>query len=162
MKNRIRFAITLAGAVLCALPNAAMAQGGPGDSQGGQAAAIEGTWIETISTPQGVKVLTGLQSFTAGGVVVASGTNAPGASNGSWTRVDNKTYVASFSFFAFSPAGNALAMVRVNMTLTVSDDGNSINGPATVLQCDTSGNNCGNPTPLIISGIRLIAQGASN
>jgi len=46
MKSRVRFAITLAGAVLCVLPNLATAQSGPGDSQGGQAAAIEGTQSE--------------------------------------------------------------------------------------------------------------------
>ena len=170
MKKRIRFAITLAGAVLCALPNFAMAQSDPGNSQGGQAAAIEGTWIETISS-QGVTLFTGLQSFTADGSLVSAGSYAPGSSFGSWTRVDNKTYVASFYFynfscFAISPsvcvsAGSATGTTRVNVTLTVSDDGNSLNGPATVFTCDLNVENCVvSPPPVTIKGKRLITHGA--
>src|SRR5215472_320486 len=117
MKNRIRFAITLAGAVFCALPDLAMAQSGPGDSQGGQAAAIEGTWIATVHIAPGVS-FTALASFTAGGVTLATGTSdrqlpfapAPTAPisplNGSWTRVANNTYIASLNFFTFDINGN--------------------------------------------------------
>ena len=164
MKNRIRFAITLASAVLCALPNLAMAQSGSSNSQGeDQGAAIEGTWITTVHVAPGVS-FTALTSFTAGGVILATGTfdrkppfaPAPTALisplYGTWTRVDNKTYHASLNFFTFDILGNAVNMIRNNQTYTVSNDGNggysgdgglassaSFSGPAT-LTVDGGGN----------------------
>jgi hypothetical protein len=172
MKSRIRFATTLAGAVLCALPNLAMAQSGPGDSQGGQAAAIEGTWIVTVQVAPGVS-FTALQSFTAGGVTLATGTNdrmppfaqAPTAPisplYGSWMPVDNNTYVATLNFFTFDILGNALHMIKNNQTYRVSDDGNSFNATSTGFTCDINGDSCGGPMHIItIKGTRLIAQGS--
>ena len=173
MKNRIRFAITLAGVVFCALPNLAMAQSGPGDSQGGQAAAIEGTWIVTVQVAPGVS-FTALTSFTAGGVILATGTSdrmppfaqAPTAPisplYGSWMRVDNKTYVATLNFFTFDILGNALHMIKNNQTYRVSDDGNSFNATSTGFTCDINGDSCGGPMHITIKGTRLIAQGGSN
>ena len=99
MRNPIRFAITLAGAVLCALPNLAIAQSGPGGSQGGQAAAIEGTWIVSIHRTVTGVTFSALQSFTAGGVTVATGSGdripPPPISPlyGSWKRVDGNNYI---------------------------------------------------------------------
>jgi hypothetical protein len=172
MKNRICFAITLAGAVWCALPNVAMAQSGPGDSQGGQAAAIEGTWITTVHIAPGVS-FTALTSFTAGGVILATGTNdrqppfapAPTAPisplYGSWMRVANKTYVASLNFFTFDINGNAVHMIRNNQTYTVSDDGNSFTATATGITLDPNGGpctvSCAPPSHYTITGTRLIA-----
>jgi hypothetical protein len=176
MKTRIRIAITLAAAVFCAWPNLAMAQAGPGDSQGGQAAAIEGTWIATVHIAPGVS-FTALTSFTAGGVILATGTSdrqppfapAPTAPisplYGSWTRAANKTYVASLNFFTFDINGNAVHMIQNNATYTVSDDGYSFTAIATGLTLDPNGGpctvSCAPPTHYTITGTRLIAQGAA-
>jgi len=164
MRNRIRIAITFAGAVLCALPNAAMAQPGPGDSQGGQAAAIEGTWILNIHRVVTGITFTALQSFTAGGVTLATGTMdrtpPPPISTlyGSWRRVDENSYVATICFFVFDSAGNALAMIKTPEALQVVDE-NNLTGTGTGFACDINGNNCVNiNSPITITGKRLIAQ----
>ena len=171
MKNRIRFAITLAGAVLCALPNVAMAQSSPGDSQGGQAAAIEGTWIFSIHRVVTGINFTALQSFTAGGVTLATGTidrMPPPISPlyGSWRRTDNNTYVATINLFVFDPTtGNALAMGINNETIRLTDD-NSLIGTGTAFSCNPNGdpNTCAivPQHSITFTGKRVIAQGSSN
>ena len=172
MKSRTRFAITLAGAVLCALPNAAMAQSSPGDSQGGRAAAIEGTWIVTISS-QGVTLFTALQSFTAGGVTLATGTGdrlppfgmptAPiSPLYGSWSLRDDNTYVATICFFTFNPAGVATGMFKTNETYRLTG-ANTLVGVGVGFSCAPDGSGCGaGQPPIAITGTRVIAQGASN
>ena len=164
MRNRMRFAITLASAVFCALPNVAMAQSSPGDSQGGQAAAIEGTWILNIHRVVTGITFTALQSFTAGGVTLATGTMdrtpPPPISTlyGSWRRVDENSYVATICFFVFDSAGNALAMIKTPEALQVVDE-NNLTGTGTGFACDINGNNCVNiNSPITITGKRLIAQ----
>src|SRR5260370_34470522 len=96
--SRLKAAIACASALL-ALGPVAIAQSGPGDSQGGQAASIEGTWILSIHrVAQGI-TFSALQSFTAGGVTVATGTidrtPPPPISPlyGSWRRAGDNTYV---------------------------------------------------------------------
>ncbi len=164
MSNRLRIATTVAGAVLCTLPELAIAQPGPGDSQGGQAAAIEGTWIVNIHRVVTGITFTALQSFTAGGATLATGsmdrTPPPPISPlfGSWTRVGQNTYVATICFFVFDSAGNALAMIKTPEALHMVDD-NNLTGTGTGFACDINGNNCVNiNSPITITGKRLIAQ----
>jgi hypothetical protein len=166
MKNRICFAITLAGAILCALPNLAMAQSGSGDSQGGLTAPIEGTWILNIHrVTQGI-TFTALQSFSAGGVTVATGTidrtPPPPISPlyGSWRRLPDNSFAVTICFFIFDTAGNAQGMIKNNETFRLTDDNNVV-GTGDGLACDINGNNCVNiDSPITIAGKRLIAQGA--
>jgi hypothetical protein len=164
MKKAVRIAITLAGAVLCTLPDAAMAQPGPGDSQGGQAAAIEGTWIVTIHRVVTGITFSALQSFAAGGVTVATGTGdrmpPPPISPlyGSWTRVNQNNYIATICFFVFDSAGKALAMIKTPEALHLADD-NTLTGTGTGFACDLNGDNCVNiDSPITVTGRRLIAQ----
>jgi hypothetical protein len=171
MKNRIRFAITLAGVVMCALPNLAMAQSGLGDPT-----AIEGTWIMTI-TPMGAPAgFTALVWFSAGGTTGATGTDdrlPPFALVptepistliGSWTRTDNNTYVSSINFFSFDPVlGTAVYMIQNNITYSLTDY-NHLKGHGNSVKCDISETpHCSLYNPSIkVTGTRLIAQGASN
>lgn len=174
MKNRIRFAITLAGAALCALPNLSMAQNGSGDSQGGQAPSIEGTWIFNVQVAPGV-AFTALQSFTAGGVAVATGSGdrtlfsmlSPGSLSplyGAWSGADS-TYTVTICAFTFDLTGKALQMFKTYETLRLMDNNNTLMGTGVGVLCDLNGmTGCaslGGP-PIVITGKRLIAQGASN
>jgi hypothetical protein len=175
MKNEMRFAINLAGAVLCALPNVAMAQSGAGDSQGGQAASIEGTWIckvQPIGAPQG---FIALGSFTAGGVALATGTSdrmppfapAPTAPisilMGSWKRLDNNTYVTTINFFIFDTLGNATNMFQNNVTYRLTDNNDApLVGTGVGSMCDPDGSNCKVSSSITLTCKRLIAQGAFN
>ena len=171
MKNqkgsRLKAAIACASALL-ALGPVAIAQSGPGDSQGGQAASIEGTWILSIHrVAQGI-TFSALQSFTAGGVTVATGTidrtPPPPISPlyGSWRRAGDNTYVASICFFVFDAAGNALVMFKTAEAFQMVDD-NNLTGSGTGFVCDINGDHCVNINSTItITGKRLIAQGPSN
>jgi hypothetical protein len=155
-------------ATLLAVGPLAVAQSGPGDSQGGQAASIEGTWILSIHrVPQGI-TFSALQSFTAGGVTVATGTidrtPPPPISPlyGSWRRAGDNTYVASICFFVFDAAGNALAMIKTPEAFQMVDD-NNLTGSGTGFVCDINGDHCVNINSTIaITGKRLIAQGPSD
>jgi hypothetical protein len=177
MRNRIRFAITLAGAVFCALPNLAMAQSGSGNSQGDdQGAAIKGTWIVTVDRVLENIKFSSLTSFTAGGVILGTGTidrtPPPPISPlyGSWSWVGGNTYVATLNFFIFDPTGNALLMFQNNETYRLTDD-NTLVGVGTActwtivdgIVQNAPGTKCA-PVPgsITITGKRLIAQGASN
>jgi hypothetical protein len=178
MKTRILFAITLAGAVMYVLPNVAVPQSGQGsNSQGDQGAAIEGTWIQTI-TPVGAPAgFTALVWFSAGGSTGATGTDdrlPPFAlvptqpispPIGSWRQVDN-TYVSSLNFFSFNDgshgtqAGTAAYMIQNNITYRLTDY-NSLVGMGNSFQCHIDGTNCSPYGSITITGTRLIAQGAS-
>jgi hypothetical protein len=172
MKNRIYFAITLAGAVLCALPNVAMAQSGDGNSQGDQGVAIEGTWIQKILPAGAPAPFIALVSFSAGGVTEATGTadrNSPWASPaapqsiliGSWRPSGSNTYVSTLPFFSFDAAGNALNMYKNYITYWLTDY-NTIEGVGNSVKCQPDGTACSPFGSIKISGTRLIAQGASN
>jgi hypothetical protein len=169
MKNPIRFSITLAGAVLCALPNLAMAQSGPLESQfAGLAAPIEGTWTLSIHRVATGIDFTALQSFTAGGVVVATGSldkqPLPGISPliGVWKTADGNSYFATLCFFVFDNTGKPLFMIKTNETFHLSDDDTIRSGNGTAFQCNVDGSGCMVQPQLAItfSGTRLTAQGA--
>jgi hypothetical protein len=171
MKNAIRFAITLAGAVLCALPNVAMAQSDSGNSQGDQGAAIEGTWIQNILPAGAPAPFVALVSLSAGGVTMATGTSdrmlpfAPHPTApispliGSWRQLDNNTYVSSLNFFSFDDQGNAVYMIQNNITYRLTDY-NHLVGMGNSFKCDIDGTHCKPYSSITITGKRLIAQGA--
>lgn len=134
------------------------------ENQARLAAPIEGTWILTIDrVSQGVG-FSALQSFTAGGVTLATGTvdrtPPPPISPlyGSWRRTGHNSYVAVICFFVFDPAGNAVAMIKTPETFQVVDKDN-LTGSGTALACDIHGDNCVDiNSPITITGKRLIAE----
>jgi hypothetical protein len=174
MKTRNLFAITLASAFFCALPNLAMAQSGPLESQfGGLAAPIEGTWFFTIQGAPG-GTFWSLQSFTAGGVTVATGTNdriafgtAPiSPLYGSWSSNDYVSYHVTILFFTFNSNGMPTGLFKTNESLRLKDE-NTLEGSGVGFSCSyemppTSNNCTALPGPPIkITGTRIIAQGAN-
>jgi hypothetical protein len=166
-------------ATLVALAPLAVAQFGTGDSQGDSTAPIEGTWILSIHRVVTGINFTALQSFTAGGVTLATGTldrtamppspplppytSAMSPLYGSWKQTDQNTYVATINFFVFDSAGTAQAMIKNNETIRFIGN-NSIFGSGTGFACDTNGDNCGivPAVSITFTGKRLIAQGSSN
>jgi hypothetical protein len=160
---RVVFACACA---LLALAPLAVAQSDPAGSRG-LAAPIEGTWILSIHRVNQGITFTALQSFTAGGVTLATGTidrtPPPPISPlyGSWTRVSDNSYAAAICFFAFDAAGNALVMIKTPETLQLVDD-NHLVGTGSGFACDLNGDHCVNiNSPITITGKRLLAQ-ASN
>src|SRR3954449_8850840 len=84
-----------------------------GEHEGsGLSAPIEGTWIMTIHRVNQGITFSALQSSTAGGVTLATGTvdrtPPPPISPlyGSWKRTGHNRYAAIICFFLFDDAGN--------------------------------------------------------
>ena len=76
--------------------------------------------------------------------------------------MDDNSYAATICFFAFDPAGNAVAMLKTNETFQLTDDNNLV-GSGTGFVCDIDGDNCVNAgLPITLTGKRVIAQGASD
>jgi hypothetical protein len=138
------------------------------ESDSGLSAPIEGTWILTINRVNEGISFSALQSFTAGGVTLATGTidrtPPPPISPlyGSWRRMDHDSYAVAICFFVFDPAGNAVAMIKTPETFQVVDNDN-LKGSGKGLLCDIHGDNCVDVnSPITITGKRLIAQSASD
>jgi hypothetical protein len=137
------------------------------DERTGLSAPIEGTWIFRIHrVTQGI-TFTAFQSFTAGGVTLATGTidrtPPPPISPlyGSWRRTGHNRYVATISFFAFDPAGNAVAMIKNNETFHIVDDSH-LSGIGEAFACDTNGENCVDvASPITITGERVVPEGVA-
>src|SRR5215467_5556955 len=100
---------------------------GVDEGQVSRTAPIEGTWIFTIDRVSQGFSFSALQSFTAGGVTLATGTvdrtPPPPISPlyGSWRRTGRNSYSAAICFFAFDPAGNAVAMIKTIETFQMVD-----------------------------------------
>ena len=134
------------------------------ENQARLAAPIEGTWILTIDRVSEGFSFSALQSFTAGGVTLATGTvdrtPPPPISPlyGSWRRTGHNSYVAVISFFAFDSAGNAVAMIKTPETFHMVDKDN-LTGSGTGLACDIHGDNCVDiNSNITITGKRLMAE----
>jgi len=154
---------------LLVLTSAALALGASGpcsaatadNARSGLSAPIEGTWILNIDRVTQGFSFTALQSFTAGGVTVATGTAdrtpPPPISPlyGSWKRAGDNSYVATICFFIFDPTGKAVAMLKTPETFELVGDDN-LTGTGTGLLCDINGDSCVDiNSPITITGKRL-------
>ena len=126
-------------------------------------APIEGTWIMQVHRVAQNFTFTALQSFTAGGVTLATGTadrTPPPAISplyGTWKRVGDNKYSTSLSFFIFDGSGGAIAMLQNYETFHLNGNG-EIAGTGEAYLCNTNGENCMNVESLTFSGKRMKAQ----
>lgn len=111
------------------------------------ATSIEGSWIFTIDRINQGFTFTALQSFTAGGVTLATGsvdrTPPPPISPlyGSWKRVDYDRFAATIYFFTFDLAGKATGMIKTNLSLRL-ESRSALTGSGVGFSCDLEGENC--------------------
>ena len=154
-------ALVLAAA---ALAIGSLSQPATAQSRSGLASPIEGTWIFQVHRVTQNFTFTAFQSFTAGGVTLATGTadrTPPPAISplyGTWKRIDENSYVTSLSFFIFDPAGNAVAMFQNYETFHLNDD-DEIVGTGEAYVCAPNGDNCVNiNSQITFTGKRMNAQ----
>ena len=157
--TRIALPLALLTLALCGLTSVARAQ-----QQGSALAApIEGTWIMQVHRVTQNVTFTALQSFTAGGVTLATGTldrTPPPAISplyGTWQRAGQNTYATSLSFFIFDEAGSAVAMLQNYETFHL-DASHGIVGTGEAYLCDTLGENCTQVESLTFTGKRMSAR----
>lgn len=114
-----------------------------GASAGDSGNHIEGAWTATINLPAPAAPLRSLQVFSTGGGFVEM-SNEPQASRtaqyGSWERIGGRLYAATGLIFRFNPAGAHVATVKINRTIRLSEDGQSMTWAARVTVTDPAGN----------------------
>lgn len=160
MKRKVR-ALVLAAA---ATATGSLSQPARAQSGSGLGAPIEGTWIIQVHRVTQNITFTALQSFTAGGVTLATGTidrtPSPPISPlyGTWKRIGGNNYATSLSFFIFDGAGNAVAMLQNYETFQLNADGEIV-GTGEAFVCEPTGDNCVNVNSQItFTGKRMNAQ----
>jgi len=122
---------------------------------------IEGSWI--LSIDEGPVSFTALASFSAGGVFSGTGSldrvNPVSTLMGSWKRTGLNRFDSTSYFFAFDPAGNAVAMLKANQTFYLNSR-NVLVGAALVFSCDLQGENCVSvsPQPSKVTGKRIAVE----
>jgi hypothetical protein len=128
-------------------------------------ASIEGTWLVTVDRiNQGVK-FTAFQSFTAGGVALATGsidrTPPPAISPiyGSWAQKARNQIDVTIYFFVFDLNGKALLLFKNNETFRLRD-ANHLIGTGIAFMCDLQGEHCVNVgSPIQVTGKRVVPEG---
>src|SRR4051794_16677237 len=97
----------LAALVALAVPTSAVARTAKGHHQHGdrqKGAAIVGTWDVRV-TPDGQAPFPALLTFTRGGGVVETESDAPGTGLGSWKRISDNQFAVAFKSFFFTETG---------------------------------------------------------
>ncbi len=139
-------ALLLASSPLSAKQESSRGRESPETSEVG-APSIEGSWIFTIDRINQGFSFTALQSFTAGGVTLATGStdrNPPPPISplyGSWKAADARRFTATLYFFAFDLGGNAVAMIKTNFLFQLKSR-NGLVGSGQGFSCDLEGENC--------------------
>jgi hypothetical protein len=160
MKRKVGALVLVAAALAIGnVSHPARAQSGSG-----LGAPIEGTWIMQVHRVTQNITFTAMQSFTAGGVTLATGTidrtPPPPISPlyGTWKRIGGNRYANSLSFFIFDGAGNAVAMLQNYATFDLNAD-DEIVGTGEAFLCEPNGDNCVNiNSPITFTGKRMNAQ----
>jgi hypothetical protein len=135
----------IAALLLLAVPGRAVAQNNHQENNCSGARDIQGSWIFTIDRfTQGV-TFSALMSFTDGGVVIATGSIGPPISPilGNWRCSGPNRFIATFFFYPVDPQGNAVAMIKNNVSLHLNTR-NQIRGAGEAFACDLHGENCVN------------------
>jgi len=160
MKRKVRVLVLAAAAIA----TVSVSQPARAQSGSGLGAPIEGTWIIQVHRVTQNITFTALQSFTAGGVTLATGTidrtPPPPISPlyGTWKRIGGDNYATSLSFFIFDGAGNAVAMLQNYETFQLNADGEIV-GTGEAFVCEPTGDNCVNVNSQItFTGKRMNAQ----
>ena len=115
----MRYRILLLAALLAlAVPAATSARQSRSENHG-RSGQILGTWNVQV-TVNGQPTFPALLTFSPGGGVVETESDAPGTALGSWEKIGHHTYQVAFQAFTFSNAGqpNGHVIVRAHVTLS--------------------------------------------
>src|SRR5215469_4550812 len=122
---------------------------------------IEGAWIFSID--EGPVSFVALASFSAGGVFFGTGSLdrviPVSTLTGSWKCTGRNRFDSTAYFFAFDPAGNAVAMLKADQTFRLSGR-NELVGAGLVYSCNLQGENCVSvsSTPSKVTGKRMLVE----
>jgi hypothetical protein len=134
---RLRVLVLTVLAVL-AVPSVATARTGKSHPRNhGQAAAIVGTWSADVTPDQGPP-LTALLTFTRGGSVFETESDAPGTGQGAWKRIGPNRFAFAFQTYFLTATGDPGGHVVVRAVVTLTND--TLSGPFKFQVFDPAGN----------------------
>lgn len=121
---RVRI-LLLAALLALAVPAATSARQKRSDNHG-RSGQILGTWDGQV-TVSGQPPFSALVTFSAGGGLVETESDAPGTALGSWEKIGPRTYQFAFKSFIFSSTGLPTGYVIVRDQATLSHG--TLSGP---------------------------------
>ena len=124
------------------------------DNHRGLASPIEGSWVFAIDVI-GQGTFNSLISFTAGGVVVTTGSIPPASPfYGSWKQRESNRFNAAFYAFISDSAGRGVALSKLSLQLHLTSR-NGLAGTAVAYTCDLQAENCVSGVDFQFTGKRL-------
>jgi hypothetical protein len=133
---RLRVLLVAALAAL-AVPSAAAARPAKAHHRDHAHARIVGTWSVSV-TPDGGPTFPALLTFTKGGGLIETESDAPGTGQGAWQRIGANRFALAFQTFIFTPTGDPAGHVVVRSVVTLTN--NTLSGPFKFDVFDPAGN----------------------
>jgi hypothetical protein len=97
---------------------------------------IEGTWLATITIPDGPPPFPSLLTYARGGALTVTDSSvAPALGNlyqGTWTKTGPHEFTFTFLGFQFDANGVFASYIRVRETIHLQRDGNTYDGVSTI------------------------------
>jgi hypothetical protein len=133
-----------------------------GHAQAGAVAPqLEGSWLVTVTIPDGPPPFRAIETFAAGGaLVVTDGATPPSVGHvyqGTWARTGRNQFGFTFLGLQYDAAGVFSNFIRVRITLTFEPNGDAYNGVGTVEGLDPD-QNVTFSADLTTHGTRINAQ----
>ena len=116
-----------------------------GQAQGGAVAPqIEGTWLTTVTIPDGPPPFPALLTFGAGGGLAVTDSSAPPVAGnvyqGTWARKGNHKFAFTVMGFNYDATGVLVGMFKIREHLEIEPSGNAYNGVWAGEVLDPAGN----------------------
>jgi hypothetical protein len=125
---------------------------------------VEGTWKLKVDRLTQGTTFNVFMSFSAGGVVVATGSldklESVSTVFGSWKRSGRNRVDVTIYFFLFDPAGNPIGTLKTNETFRLHGK-NRLTGTGLSYTCDVGAETCGDTSvgQVALAGTRVEAEG---
>jgi len=136
----LALAVTISLAATIAITGAQSATG----EGGAVAPEIEGTWLATITVPDGPPPFPSIMTYARGGALTATDSSgAPALGNvyqGTWTRTGSHKFAFTVLGFQYDANGVFAGYFRVRETIRLQPDGKAYDGVATIEILDTEQN----------------------
>jgi hypothetical protein len=103
---------------------------------------IEGTWLATVTIPDGPPPFPSLLTYAAGGALIATDSSVPPANGnvyqGTWTKTGPHKFAFTFLGFQYDANGVLTNYFRARETLQIERGGNAYSGVTTIEILDLS------------------------
>jgi hypothetical protein len=137
-------ALVTAALAITVAAGASIAPAGTASNGHSSGKGLVGTWLATVNLPPPAPPLRSMSSYSRGGTGIESSNERPGTRSpmfSTWKHLGGRLYAATGMHFIFDPATGAFQGTRkINRTLEVARDGQSLKSVARVTTFDADGN----------------------